>query len=389
MRLISSITFWGSLFLLLYVYFGYPACLLAGRLIWRRKTAASLTGQVGGISVVVAARDEQSVIMHRITNILAQSYPVDEIIIGCDGSQDRTADIARAFPDPRVKILNFHVTRGRALVHNDCVAAAGGEIVVFTDAAVEFAPGFLREIVSPFTDSSVAVSTGRLLWRSGGSERTGWYWGLELFLRRLESSLGLLATASGPCMAVRKSCYQALLRDEDVDFTTPLQAARRGLKVAYVPTAIATDDPYLSPAEEFRARSRMVTKNLVGTLRELGKSNPATSPGLWWTSLSHKVLRWLTPVFVLLIPVAVLGVGNATFLKWVLTAYGTGAIAIAIGGAWSLSGMSVPVASQAWSLAVANAGMLAGLMRAAAGHRISSYRTAQHPAAVIPDHRSS
>ncbi len=374
MSFVFAAAFWICVFLLLYTYAGYPA--LLALLQGSSKSSDSYRDQGpidSPISVVVLAHNESSVIERRISNILAQDASIGEVIIGSDGSTDDTAQLASNYPDSRVRVLEFPNQRGRALVTNDCVSAAAHGIIVFTDAETHFRPGFVYAISQPFIDPKVGVAVGRLLWRDGGRERAGLYWALELSLRSLESRLGLLATASGPGMAIRKSCFEPLLPDEDVDFSTPICAMRKGFKVVYTTEAVASDATSPSAAAEFRARTRMVTKNMAGTLRELRKVNVMSRPGLWWSIVSHKLLRWMTPLFVIGIPFAVWGPATAALRPIVFGLYGTVGAAVALGAAASRRGRRIPLATHAWSLAVVNAGMLAGLFQAGLGRRISTY----------------
>jgi cellulose synthase/poly-beta-1,6-N-acetylglucosamine synthase-like glycosyltransferase len=382
MYTLCILVFWTSLVTLVYVYVGYPGLLMLGRTLGRSslRKAATHASFNGSLSVIVAALNEAAVIRDRIADILSQDAPVHEVIIGSDGSDDETAAAARSYPDPRVRVLEFPVRRGRTPVCNDCIDAATGQIVVFTDAETRFRPGFLREIMRPFRDPSVAVTVGKILWRSAGHERAGAYWSMELALRDLESDLGLLATASGPGMAVRRSCYEALLADEDPDFSTPIQVVRKGFRVVYVPEAVATDAVPPSARAEFRARSRMVTKNFVGTIRELTRTSLRSHPGLWWSLLSHKLFRWMTPVFLIAMLVAALGPGMEQVRPLVLTCYGVGGLAVLAGALSELRGFQLPIVTHAWNLAVVNTGMLVGLLRAAYGRRITSWEPTGHRA---------
>jgi len=366
--------------MIIYVYAGYPALLFLGRLARKRHS-----GRVSGsaerfsspVSVVVTVHNEAAVVCQRIADVLAQDGPVGEVIIGSDGSDDETVNLARGYLDSRVRVLDFSQRRGRALTTNDCVREARHEVVIFTDADTEFKPGFVRAIADPFADPAVGVTVGRLLWRSANGECAGAYWAFELGLRAMESSLGLLATATGACMAVRKACFENLLPDEDADFSTPIHAVRKGLKVVYVPEAVAIDEAAPTAAAEFRSRARMVTKNVAGTLRDLRRVSPVTHPGLWWSLVSHKLLRWMTPVFVLAIPLSVLGPGTASIRPAVLALYVAAVVSAALGAAAARMNFHVPVAAQAWNLAVVNAGMLVGLAQAALGRRISTWEAGE------------
>lgn len=365
---------WASISALAYVYAGYPLILLVARAWCRNRHGSRLpAAQIPSVSVVVAAQNEESTINRRIANILAQGDAVREVIIGSDGSSDQTAEVARKYPDNRIIVLEFKRRRGRALVHNNCVQIASGDIVVFTDAATEFKPGFIPAIAGPFTDQEVGVASGTLLWRTAAGEGMGMYWKIEMMLRGLESDLGLLASASGACMAVRRSCYERLLSHEDIDDSAPLHAIRKGYRVVHVPDALASDEEAPSARSEFGARSRMVNKGLVSTLRALLTTNPLVHPGLWWSALSHKVLRWLTPVFTLLIFAAAFGPHMEPYRPWVLLSFGTVGAVVFVGAAAEVLRIRIPAVSLAWRLAIVNLGMLTGLLQAVRRQRISAY----------------
>ena len=85
-----------------YVYFGYPLLLWLGMLGRRRSIrleSASVLAPM--ITVIVAAHNEESQIEAKIRNVLDSEYPRDrlEILVGSDGSSDRTEAIVRQFAE--------------------------------------------------------------------------------------------------------------------------------------------------------------------------------------------------------------------------------------------------------------------------------------------------
>ena len=97
--------------------------------------------------MLVAAYNEERDIGERIANLLAQDYPADRlaILVGSDGSRDRTAEIARSLAGPRVAVQAFEANRGKASVLNDLAAACDADVLVFTDANTHFRPDTVRE----------------------------------------------------------------------------------------------------------------------------------------------------------------------------------------------------------------------------------------------------
>src|SRR5262245_19690670 len=133
-----ALLFWLSLFLLAYVYVGYPlvAWLRARLLATPHRTAPSTPA----VTVVVVAYNEADRIAARLENLLALDYPGDrlEICVASDGSTDATVQRARAFEGRGVVIRAFHARRGKAAVLNDVVPSAAGDIVVMADARQQF-----------------------------------------------------------------------------------------------------------------------------------------------------------------------------------------------------------------------------------------------------------
>ena len=100
-----------------------------------------------GVSVVVPAYNAEGTVGACLRAVLAQQ-DIDEpceIILVDDGSIDRTAEVAERF-GPRVKVLR-QANRGAGAARNTGVAAAQGEIVLFTDADCEPAPGWAAALV--------------------------------------------------------------------------------------------------------------------------------------------------------------------------------------------------------------------------------------------------
>ncbi|RLB04932.1 MAG: hypothetical protein DRG83_03730, partial [Deltaproteobacteria bacterium] len=241
-----EVWFWISLTSLIYVYFGYLGFLKLISIVKKVRTCdtAVYNDCFPIVSVIVAAYNEEKSIGRRIENLLEQNYPKDklEIIVASDGSTDRTVRIAKQFLG--VKVLDFKENRGRAAIQNDGVKIAKGEVIVFTDSETEFEKNFLRRITEYFFYEKVGCVVGNLVYRTQRtsiSESEGFYWKLEKKLRRLESDLGILSTATGACMAVRKNLWKDLAPIDDSDFTTPLDVILQGYKIVYAPDAIAYD----------------------------------------------------------------------------------------------------------------------------------------------------
>jgi glycosyltransferase involved in cell wall biosynthesis len=87
-----------------------------------------------GVSVAVAipAFNAERFIGQALASVFTQSYPVDDVVVIDDGSDDATADAARA-AGPRVRVLR-QPNAGIGVARSRAVAATHGEILVLLDA---------------------------------------------------------------------------------------------------------------------------------------------------------------------------------------------------------------------------------------------------------------
>ena len=86
------------------------------------------------IAVVVPAKDEAERIGDVLRAVLAATLPT-EVIVVSDGSRDRTADAARAFPG--VKVIDLKVNGGKAAAMLAGVRATRAPLVLFVDADLQ------------------------------------------------------------------------------------------------------------------------------------------------------------------------------------------------------------------------------------------------------------
>src|SRR2546423_14920699 len=115
----------GSIGLLLYTYAGYPAILrILSRFSRPKEHQRPTPVQWPTVSVLLSAYNEQNVIGERIKNLLDLDYPRGrlEVLVGSDGSTDRTCEILKGFQNERIRLVAFKERRGKASVINDLAA---------------------------------------------------------------------------------------------------------------------------------------------------------------------------------------------------------------------------------------------------------------------------
>jgi cellulose synthase/poly-beta-1,6-N-acetylglucosamine synthase-like glycosyltransferase len=254
--------------------------------------------------LLISAHNEETCIADRVQNALASDYPSDKltICIASDGSVDRTNEIVGAFPDTQVRLLAYDVRRGKAATLNSSIRQIKSDIVVFSDANTLFEPDAISRLVRWFADPSVGVVCGKLILTDSKTGRNvdGRYWRYETFLKQCEGKLGGLLGANGAIYAMRRELY-CPIPDNTItdDFVIPLFAKlKHRFRIVYDATAIAHEETAPTIGHEFRRRVRIGS----GDYQSLLLLWPLLNPRHGWTSFTfvgHKLLRWLSPFFLL------------------------------------------------------------------------------------------
>ncbi|MDX9979852.1 MAG: glycosyltransferase, partial [Lentisphaeria bacterium] len=135
MPLVWHFVFWCSLLVLAYTYVGYPALLWLLTRRRERPEAPPLPPEPPSVEVVLVVRNEAERVAARIANLLDCAYPGPlSVLLVSDGSDDDTAERARALDNPQVRVLALPENRGKSAGINAALADSTADILVFTDA---------------------------------------------------------------------------------------------------------------------------------------------------------------------------------------------------------------------------------------------------------------
>jgi cellulose synthase/poly-beta-1,6-N-acetylglucosamine synthase-like glycosyltransferase len=306
-----EILFWTSLGAVAWSYLGYPLALL----LWSGLAdALGALRFVGGgpdrraspagplwprITIVFSAFDEEQWIVRKVENCLALDYPAEklEILVGCDGCTDRTAQLAREAGGGRVTVHELSPRAGKAAVLSRLVPLARGDLVVLTDANVMLEPGAAKALARRFRDGAVGAVVGRLrLYNPSRQEfEETLYWRYETTLKYLEGQRGCVLGANGGLYAIRRLLFSPLEPDTVTDdFVVPMRIALRGWRVPFEPGAVAREETTEDAGREFGRRARIGAGNWQALARVQGLLDPRAGFPCF-AFVSHKLLRWATP----------------------------------------------------------------------------------------------
>ncbi len=164
-----------------------------------------------------------------------------------------------------------------------------------------------------------------------------------------------------------------------MDQLLPLEAAARGLVVLEVGEARATERPVANFHAQFRNRTRTATQGIRANLSMARRLTPWRRPSAALAIWSHKLLRWATPILLIVAAIGALGL-TVSGSPWYVVAIAAGLILVGLAGVgWILTPkFRMPRwASFAFSVVVVNLAFLGAWLNVLRGRRIETWhRTA-------------
>ena len=301
------ILIWFLLGLQIYTFAGYPLIVFIIAKFKRNKKCNQGIPYEPFVTFVIPARNEEKVIADKIKNTLGLSYPSEkiEIIVGSDYSTDKTDQIVRSYDSESVKLIAFQKRRGKTYIQNLAVSEMAGEIIVFSDANALYDKNAVRHLVQHFRDPDVGCVSGALCYsnpkKSLAGREENLYWKYEKFLKMNEEKAGTILGANGSIYAVRKTHYVPLQGEIISDFIEPLEIAVRGKRVVYEPDALSFENVSNTFREELLRKRRILSRSIYSLFVHKHLLNPFHSRKVWIGLVSHKILRWFSPCFLILL----------------------------------------------------------------------------------------
>ena len=301
-----------------YTYFGYG---LALRLIARRRAAgtdahAPCTAEDDAppIAVLICAFNEANRITKKLENCLNLDYPDGRlrVVVVSDGSTDETEDLVRNYPDSRVSLVVASDRQGKAACINLGMEHICEEIVLMADVRQTLSKNSARKLVRHFCDPNVGAVTGKLQLQlplgsdSDGSYGRGLsqYWAHEVQLRQTEAIVHSVIGVTGAIYALRRSAFRPIPPGTILDdVLIPMNAVMDGFRVRFEEHAQAFDQASTDPLQEQRRKIRTLAGNFQLLALRPGLLSWRQNPVLWMF-VSHKVMRLLVPLAMLVAIVA-------------------------------------------------------------------------------------
>jgi glycosyltransferase involved in cell wall biosynthesis len=304
MSLIETL-FWISLLGSGYSYFIYPIILL----LFQRNNhlpphKSTDPTDKPTISIIITAYNEAAQIENKINNTLKADYDAQllEILIASDGSTDATNDIVLSYQRQGVTLVEVPDRKGKENAQLHAIRQAKGEILVFSDVSTQIEPTSLNRIAQVFSNPSIGAvsSEDRFLTAEGEIAGEGAYVKYEMWLRKLESSANSLVGLSGSFF----SCRSIICKNWSIlipsDFNTAINCVQLGYVAITDPELLGYYPNIKDETKEYQRKVRTVLRGMAALSHNKSLLSPFRHGFFTFQLLSHKLMRWLVPWFMLL-----------------------------------------------------------------------------------------
>jgi len=195
------------------------------------------------VTVAIPCYNGEKFLSKNIASIINQSRAPDEIIVIDDGSTDKSAEIAKEFPE--VKLIQHPSNQGLAASRNTALRNASGSIIIYLDADVIAHPKLLESLLSQYSSEDIAGVGGRGIEIENEANNIYNEWrALHASQGFGENSLNGVNMLWGMCSSYRKKILEMIggfdpiykTNGEDVDMGIKIN--KLSLKLVYMPDAI-------------------------------------------------------------------------------------------------------------------------------------------------------
>lgn len=260
------------------------------------------------IEIIFAAYNEESVITEKIISSFESDFLPSNISVrvGTDKCNDNTDALIRDQMKTYPNLFHhpFPQRTGKSGIINSLIEESGADILILTDANVIFNEETVRELIKPLRDPKVGAVGGNIIYQKkdnkGISQQEDSYLKLENRIKNAESSLfGYAMGLEGGCYSVRRELFPIippLFFMED--FYVSLSIIEKDYKLLFNSNATCSEDVSIDNTEEYKRKVRISIGNFQNLNRfKLLIFTKFTPFGFMF--LSHKVLRWFTPFFLI------------------------------------------------------------------------------------------
>ncbi|PYP78194.1 MAG: hypothetical protein DMD35_12100 [Gemmatimonadetes bacterium] len=317
-----------SLSCILAVWGLYPAVIGFVAAVVRRGDAPDdgVPSALPHVTALLATRADAATVRARVENLLRSEYPASrlDVVVAYDARSTEPMATWNGADAARVQVVRGDERGGKAAALNAGARAARGEVLVFADSGQRFDAGAVTALTRALERRGVGAASGRLELADGARAPAlplRLYWSLERWLRRREADVHSTIGVTGAIYAMRRELWTPLPAGLILDdLYVPMQLVLRGQRVAFVDEARAYETRATTDGNEYRRKVRTLTGVLQLCAWLPQTLTPLRNP-VWPQFVTHKLLRLLTPYWVLVcVAWAVVALAHRIGAVWLLAA---------------------------------------------------------------------
>ncbi|MEI6019935.1 MAG: glycosyltransferase [Bacteroidota bacterium] len=325
MNNLLMLVFWLSVLSVLHSYVLYPFFMIVffSKSHKQRPSFQLSDDTLPSVAVLVAAYNEEKVIAEKIHSIFKTTYPKNKIklFIGSDASSDKTDSIVAELCQqyPQLQLVKFAGRVGKISIVNELQSLCEEEILIMTDANVIFTENTIFELLRFFKDDKVGIMAANIVKQSfsndGISLQEKMYLSLENRVKAAESNaINMIMGAEGGCYAIRNNLFSKVPSKFNVDdFYITFQVLLKNRKALFNPLSLCKEDVPGAMQDEYRRKVRISSGNFQNLFFFKAILYRFWKP-FGFAFLSHKVLRWYTPFFIIAALLSALLLSHASVL---------------------------------------------------------------------------
>jgi poly-beta-1,6-N-acetyl-D-glucosamine synthase len=216
-------------------------------------------------SMGIMAHNEEANIGRLLEAVVSQRFwnvKLTEIVVVASGCTDNTEAIVLdwAKRDERIRLLSQEKRMGKASAINDYLSEARGKILVLCSADLLPEPDAIEQLVAPFADPEVGMTSSRPVPVNDPSQFMGY---AAHMLWNLHHAINLTNFKAGEMIAIRK-IFERIPYHTAVDEASMEPVIRgQGYRARYVPTAVVYNKGPETVADFLRQRRRIYAGHLA------------------------------------------------------------------------------------------------------------------------------
>ena len=310
-----------GIFLFLYHLVLYPLILLILNMLKKSPFIDySIPKELPTITILCPAYNEEDCMEEKIRSYQNLNYDKDKLrmIVISDDSTDKTNEIVKKYEKAGyIELVVQKPRKGKQSGHNLVEPNIKSKYILSTDANSIFHPDAVIELVKIIeNEEKTGLVSGKLELVVSEEHESGEanYWSFDSLLKHNESKLKTLIGANGSIFIIRRHLFGQVHPASVDDFERVLITIKNGYNAKYNPKAIVYENSTERASQEIKRKIRIISQEWFAIKRQSVLLNIFRHPVVAFFLISHKIIRWLIPLYAFLFfIVSILSINNSLF----------------------------------------------------------------------------